>query len=152
MSGYEREWCMMERENELWGHFTEWAARLSFSLEKDQSLFHDARTEDGDPVEVKSCRRRTGRRRDHGKFFIRKENHVELRDAGGFYVFVVYDPELWKHGPILEMEMKPAAWLDDVEYGWTGNGSRRNEQVKRPPWHVVFPDMDVEDVVSEKPV
>lgn len=136
-------------ENEIWGGYTEWAARVVYGLIPDHSTFHDARDPDsGCPVEVKSCKRRTGAREDPGKFFIREENHRALADAGGFYVFIVYDPRNWKQGPVLEMEMKPARWLDTVDYGWTGNGSRRGEVVKRPPWTAVFAR---EDIPGESP-
>lgn len=141
---------MIKRENELWGHYAEWTARIVFSLTKDRGLFHDARDDDGIPVEVKACKRRTGRREDHGKYFIRKENHEKLREAGGYYVFVLYDPCIWKHGPVLKLEMKPAEWLDGVDgYGWTGNGTRRGERVKRPPWPVVFSDPELPGELAE---
>lgn len=137
---------MEQSENERWGRFTEWTARIRFQLEADRGLYHDARDpEDGTPVEIKSCKRRTGRREDRGKFFIREENHERLRDADGMYVFVVYDPERWREGPILDVEMKPAAWLDSVDYGWTANGIRRGERVKRPPWSEVFADPEFSD-------
>lgn len=142
-SGYEWEQRpMCESENERWGRFTEWVARIAFRLSEDRGTFHDAMTEDGVPVEVKGCIRRTSRG-DPGKFFIREANHRELRDADGFYVFVVYDPQNWKQGPVLDVEMKPATWLDGVDYGWTGNGDRRGEVVKRPPWTTVFPPEDI---------
>lgn len=141
---------MSGHENERWGDFTEWVARIVFGLTKDRGLFHDARDENGIPVEVKSCKRRTGRRDDHGKYFIRKENHEKLRDEGGYYIFVLYDPCIWKQGPVLEIEKKPAEWLDSVEgYGWTENGTRRGERVKRPPWPVVFSDPDLPDELTE---
>jgi hypothetical protein len=131
--------------NERWGHYAEWTARIAFTLTKERATYYDARDEQGRPVEVKACQRRI-RRGDLGKYFIREANHQELRDAGGFYVFVVYDPENWKQGPILNMEIKPAAWLDTVEpLTWTGNGSRRGEIVKRPTWRAVFSPEDIPD-------
>lgn len=108
-----------------------------YRLSEDRGTFHDAETWGGVPVEVKGCIRRTSRG-DPGKFFIREENHEKLRRAGGYYVLVVYDPSEWERGPVLNLEMKPAEWLDGVDYGWTGNGDRRGEVVKRPPWTAVF--------------
>lgn len=131
---------MRQGENELWGRYAEWVARLVFSLEQDRGSHHDARDTDGRPVEVKACIRTAGQRGDAGKFFIRRANHRKLREAGGLYVFVLYDPENWKQGPVLKVKMKPAGWLDGVQrYAWTGNGTRRGEIVKRPPWTAVFP-------------
>ncbi len=129
-------------ENEMWGSYTEWTARIAFGLDPDRSTYHDARDSEGVPVEVKACKRRTSRG-DPGKYFIREANHEKLLDAGGLYVFIVYDPRMWKQGPILELEMKSARWLDSVDYGWTRNGSRRGEVVKRPPWTAVFAREDI---------
>lgn len=135
---------MKDRENEVWGAYTEWVGRLAFGLTKDRSTFHDARDSDGDPVEIKSCRVSTGRRGDHGKFFIRRENHDKLADAGGYYVFVLYEPQAWERGPVLDVAMKPAEWLGGVDgYTWTANGGRRGEVVKRPTWPNVFPDVAI---------
>lgn len=134
---------MDRHENERWGRYAEWVARLALSLTEDRSTFHDARDGEGRPVEIKACKLRTGAREDPGKFFIREENHRELRDADGLYVFVLYDPSEWKQGPILEIEVKPAEWLDEMDgYTWTDNGSRRGETVRRPPWTAVFADRD----------
>jgi hypothetical protein len=138
---------MCESQNELWGRYTEWTARVAFGLTRDRGTFHDVRDEDGTPGEVKGCIRRTGRG-DMGKFFIRRENHERLLDADGFYVLAVYDPQNWKQGPVLDVEMKPAAWLDSVDVGWTANGSRRDEVVKRPVWSELF---QPEDIPSENP-
>lgn len=137
---------MEQRENELWGHYAEWAARRVYALDKDRTTYHDARDEHG-PVETKACKRSVGAREDCGKFFIREQNHERLKDADGRYAFVLYDPEDWKHGPILKLEMKPAGWVDSVEgYHWTANGSRRGETVIRPPWTAVFADAAVTGV------
>jgi hypothetical protein len=139
-------------ENELWGRYTEWVARIAFALEKDRGPHHDARYSGGRPVEVKACKYRI-RNGDHGKFFIRKENHEKLCDEGGFYVFVVYDPEDGDDGPVLDLEMKPAAFVSDLQYTWTANGSRRGEIVRRPPWTAVFTSGSVprepEDAVAD---
>lgn len=126
-------------ENELWGLYAEGTARFSYSLEQERATFYDARDDRGEPVEIKACKRRTGDRGDFGKYFIREENHRELLDADGWYVFVIYDPQNWKEGPVLAMKMVAAAWLENVErYQWTFNGSRRGETVIRPPWTAVF--------------
>lgn len=133
---------MCEHENERWGRFTEYVARTVLGLTEDRGTYHDARTEDGVPVEIKSCIRRTARG-DRGKFFVREANHEQLRDEGGLYALLIYDPEDWKHGPVLSVELKPAEWLDRADYCWTGNGSRRGEVVKRPQWTAVFPPEDI---------
>lgn len=143
MKGNERDvWTVCEHENERWGRYTEWVARIRYGLTADREVFHDARADDGTPVEVKGCIRRTaaGRR---GKFFVRQANHERLVDAGGKYALAVYDPSDWKRGPILAMAVRPATWLDDVDAAWTGNGSRRGEVVKRPRWNAVFSPEDI---------
>lgn len=142
-------------ENERWGLYAEWTVRGVCGLEKDRAGCHDARDEYGNPWEVKACKRRTGSRGDLGKYFIRWENHQELRERGGYYAFVVYDPGIWKRGPVLAVEMKPAEWLDEVDtYAWTDNGSRRGETVFRPPWTAVFEREDIagEGVADADPV
>lgn len=132
------------RVNELWGHYGEGVARFLFNLETDRANFHDAVDSHGNPWEIKLCARRVGARGDYGKWFIRWENHQKLREAGGYYALGVYDPAMWKHGPVLAMEYRPATWLDEVStYKWTDNGSRRGETVIRPPWTVLFEPEDI---------
>lgn len=129
-------------ENERWGRFTEWAGRLAFSLTADRGTYHDARDADGRPVEIKACQLRI-ERGDPGKWFVREANHERLRDADGLYAFAVYDPLNWTRGPVLKLELKPSEWLDEVPYAWTGNGARRGEIVKRPPWTSLWDPADV---------
>lgn len=129
---------MDRHENERWGCFAEWTARLVFDLSRERARYYDARDVDDAPVEIKACKRVTGVREDAGKYFIRRENHRDLVAEGGYYIFVVYDPTDLERGPILGLEMKPAEWLDGLEYSWTWNGERRDETVIRPPWTVVM--------------
>lgn len=133
---------MGQRENDRWGSYAEWTARTIYSLTKDRGTYHDARDADGNPVEVKSCRLRI-QRGDRGKFFIRESNHDKLSGENGFYAFVLYSPTAHSHGPILATALKSAEWVDGLGYTWTGNGHRRGEIVKRPPWDAVFPPEDL---------
>ena len=130
-------------ENELWGHYGEGVARNLFNLEMDRGSYHDARDSHGNPYEVKCCQLTVGVRADPGKFFIRWENHQKLRECDGFYTLILYDPQEWRRGPILGIDVKSAGWLDSVDRPWTANGSRRNETVKRPVWTDVFSPEDV---------
>lgn len=112
---------MTHGEADRWGMLAEAAARAAFDLERDRASWHDARTQNGVPVESKTARKRlaNGRR---GRWWIEREAHRRLVEAGGLYALSVYDPQATDDGPITDVAIVPARWID-AHLSWTSNGT-----------------------------
>lgn len=130
---------------EFWGQLAEAAARACFDLEPDHSRYHDARTEDGQPVESKTCRRRLANGRS-GRWWIERKAHEKLLDNEGLYALSVYDPQALEQGPILDVTLVPAFAVDAM-VSWTSNGRdhHKGEEHAKLGWPHV---LDVEGGVE----
>ncbi|AGB17366.1 hypothetical protein Halru_2795 [Halovivax ruber XH-70] len=92
--------------------------------------------EAGTPVEVKSCRRRYQGR--YGRWWIKRESHEQLLEAGGEYVLAVTD-----RSGIVRMSLLDAETVDCLFSTWwgTGNGGKDAEEYRQVPWTAVFDDL-----------
>jgi hypothetical protein len=125
-------------EAEYWGLLFEAAARARFELERDRCNWHDARTPDGRPVECKTCRvvLSNGRR---GRWWIQRESHDRLVEAGGSYALSYYDPHAYCDGPIVDVVLVDAERVDEL-VSWTSNGRghHRGEEHAKLGWPHLF--------------
>lgn len=95
-------------------------ARERYGLDKTKARTHDARYQNGKPVEIKAAQ-------PGGYFQVYKVQHEYLRRHSGYYVFVLYNPR----GPgiaVVDMVRKAAksispSWYDDTGYA-DGRGPR----------------------------
>lgn len=131
---------MKAGEAERFGKLAEAAARRRYVLEEDRASWHDARTLDGVPVEVKACRTTLENGRS-GRWWIEREAHQQLVDAGGFYALATYDPQRLEDGPIVDVALIPAEWID-LQLSWTSNGTghHKGEEHSKLGWPRVLED------------
>lgn len=147
---------MSVADNADWGRTVETAACDRWPLEHvagdDSPEWFDARTvapietplasspiaEEGTPVEVKACRRRYRGR--YGRWWIRRENHERLLEAGGEYVLAVYDHA---EGDVCRMALTSATTVDALVTSWweCGDGGRCADQYRQVPWTAAFDDL-----------
>lgn len=128
---------MTASESKYWGRLAEAAARARYALERDHASWHDARTTDGTPVEVKACRRRlvNGRR---GRWWIEADAHDQLVANSGLYALSVYDPQTLDTGPVLATALVPASWIDQLlTWSPTGGHHKGARQAKLGWPHVL---------------
>lgn len=80
---------MESQKSSRYGALTERKARERYDLTEAHSAWHDARTQSGEPVEIKAAtvERATGRQ---GRFRTFREPHRRLAKADGWYAFVAY--------------------------------------------------------------
>lgn len=101
------------------------ADRLDLDRVSDDAAgYVDAYSKAGDPVDVKGARKwYTNRsRRRRGRWWIQKDNHLQLKRERGFYALAVYhvvdddpdDPEL----AIDHLAVLPARYLDPLLGDW----------------------------------
>ena len=78
----------------------------------------------GSAVDIKSAipRLASGQR---GRFYLRRQQHEQLRDAGGSYLFAVCEPRPGRE-PVA-MKVVPATIVDDVITSWRSGGDDRPE-------------------------
>ena len=112
------------------GSLSEAKARERYDLVADRSAWHDARTADGEAVEVKAATvsRATGR---EGRFRIFREPHDSLRAADGWYVWVAYAPR----GTGISVEGMRMQRAREIRPSWRPAGHAtegRDEQHKIP--------------------
>ncbi|WP_324664181.1 hypothetical protein [Haloarcula sediminis] len=98
------------------------ADRYGFDLER--ASWHDARRDDGTPVEIKSAMIQHADGQP-GNFKVYDQYHDELRDAGGYYVFGAYRVR-GRGVQVLKWEMRHSSRLPRLE--WHGGGSHRDAQ------------------------
>ena len=94
----------------------------------------------GSLVEIKSAipRLASGRR---GRFYLRREQHELLRDAGGSYLFAVCEPRPGRE-PVA-MKVVPATVVDDAITAWRSGGDDRPE-CSQVAWSRIFYPSEVE--------
>ncbi|RLM63479.1 hypothetical protein DVK05_14465 [Halorubrum sp. Atlit-8R] len=94
----------------------------------------------GSLVEIKSAipRLASGRR---GRFYLRREQHELLRDAGGSYLFAVCEPRPGRE-PVA-MKVVPATVVDDAITAWRSGGNDRPE-CSQVAWSRIFHPNEVE--------
>jgi len=112
-----------------YGALAEQYARERYGLDADHDYSHDARTDDGRPVEVKAAmlNRASGQT---GRFRLFEEAHRELAADDGIYVFVAYEAS----GRGIRVRRCRAVAADEIEVDWYGAGGHRDsQQVKIPP-------------------
>jgi hypothetical protein len=95
--------------------------------------------EAGTPVEIKSAipRLASGRR---GRFYLRREQHRNLRDAGGSYLFSVCEPRPARE-PVA-MKVVPATVVDEAIASWRSGGDDRPE-CAQVAWSRIFDPAEV---------
>ena len=113
-----------------YGALAERHARERYDLTAERSAWHDARTEDGEPVEIKAAtvQRATGR---PGRFRTFREPHRRLAHADGWYAFVAYRP----HGAGISVEGMKMVRARTLRPRWRPSGhatAGREEQHKIP--------------------
>ena len=93
-------------------------------------------------IEIKSAipRLASGRR---GRFYLRREQHAQLRDAGGSYLIAVCEPRPDRE-PVA-MKVVPATVVDDVIATWRSAGADR-PACSQLAWSRIFDASEVEDV------
>jgi len=90
----------------------------------------------GTPVEIKGAQEWYSGQR--GRFYIRKRQHQQLLDAGGSYLFAVYDPR--QNHRVLRMAVMPASVVDEhLPDGWTTRERSGEEGYRQIAWSRVFP-------------
>ena len=94
----------------------------------------------GSLVEIKSAipRLASGRR---GRFYLRREQHELLCDAGGSYLFAVCEPRPGRE-PVA-MKVVPATVVDDAITAWRSGGDDRPE-CSQVAWSRIFHPSEVE--------
>ena len=123
---------MPSKEAAHYGALAERAARERYRLDPEHDGHHDAVTQDGRPVEIKSAmtNRNSGRQ---GRFRIFKQYHQRLERAGGCYVFVAYR----RAGQGISVVRMRSAAAEDMTLNWyQGRHHRDSEEVKLGIGHV----------------
>jgi hypothetical protein len=113
-----------------YGSLAEKAAFQKYGLTPDYDSWHDARDDQGDPWDVKACMlsRRSPR------FRLWKEQHHELRENDGGYVFVGYRPSGRGIAVVQTRTLRAA----DLELSFYGAGQhQKGQQMKLPPSKVL---------------
>ena len=106
------------------GTLVERKAAERYGLELDRASWHDARRDDGTPVEIKSAMHRHSDGQP-GTFKLYDQYHDKLRAADGWYVFGVYRVR-GKGVGVLEWEMRHSSRLPNLN--WHGGGNHRSAQ------------------------
>lgn len=93
----------------------------------------------GTLVEIKSTipRLTSGRR---GRFYLRREQHERLRNAGGSYLFAICEPRPAR-APVA-MKIVPATVVDDVVSSWRSGGDGRPDCAQLA-WGRIFDSTEV---------
>lgn len=106
--------------------------------------WYDIETAAGEKVESKGCQLviSDGQYTRPGRFWIGREHHERLLEAGGLYVLMVHD-----EGQLVHYEEVPATEMDELIQGWTNVGtvSRSGaEQATQVPHTRVIDELEVE--------
>lgn len=112
-----------------YGALAEEKARARYGLEADRSSWHDARADDGTPIEVKAAmlNRSSGK---EGRFRLFEDYHKRLEQADGAYVFVAYRAV----GRGISVEAMRSIAASSIRVEWYGaGGHRESRQAKVPP-------------------
>jgi hypothetical protein len=100
--------------------------------------------EDGTEVESKAAQIRMGKSNRRGRWFVKREAHDRLLEAGGVYLLVVYEPRSGL--PWAAARIVPASVLDDLlKPRWYDVDQDRSEdEVVQLPWSAVCDPTAVE--------
>ncbi|MDG5778996.1 hypothetical protein VB773_01055 [Haloarculaceae archaeon H-GB2-1] len=107
-----------------YGTLAERKAVEKYGLILDRCSWHDAKRADGTPVEIKSAMYRHANGQE-GTFKLYDRYHDRLREANGWYVFVVY--RVRGVGiQVLDIAMRHSSRLPSLS--WHGGGTHRDAQ------------------------
>ncbi|WP_436343756.1 hypothetical protein [Natronorubrum sp. FCH18a] len=119
-------------------------ARTTAVLEASRSLpfYGIVLVEPETPVEIKGCQIETsnGSRSTRGRFYVKRNAHDQLLEAGGMYLLVVYLPRPGL--PQVARAIVPATIVDELLSGrwYDVGGSRSEQEVAKLAWsHVINP-------------
>lgn len=117
-----------------YGSRAEKKAAERYNLDLEHTSWHDAKQQDGTPVEIKSC---TVERADgsEGRFRVFREYHDKLRRADGNYVFVAYKPR-GTGISVTNIKMIHSSQLPLST--WYGAGGHRDSEQRKIPISAVF--------------
>ncbi|SFS00028.1 hypothetical protein SAMN05216559_2298 [Halomicrobium zhouii] len=105
-----------------YGTLCERKAVHRYGLELDRSSWHDARRDDGTPVEIKSTMRRHADGQP-GNFKLYSKYHRRLWRTNGWYIFIIY--RVRGNGlQVLKSEMRHSSRLPQLS--WHGGGQHRD--------------------------
>jgi len=95
------------------------------------------------PVEIKTAQRSTsnGNRQTHGRWYLKRDAHQQLLEAGGVYLLAVYTATAGgDQCRLLAQLVIPAALLDDhLADRWYDSGRAEGEVAKLAWQHVIAP-------------
>jgi hypothetical protein len=112
-----------------YGRLAEEAARQRYGLEAEHTSWYDARDSDGRPWDVKAAMLS----RNQPRFRLWRDQHADLLEAGGGYVFVGYRPR----GRGIEVVRMRSVGADDLRLRFGGAGDHpKGDQFKLPPARV----------------
>jgi hypothetical protein len=116
-----------------YGTLAEYRAAERYGLTIERDAWHDARTSDGTPVEIKAAmlNRASGQT---GRFRLFEDYHRKLRRDGGIYVFVTYRAV----GRGIAVDETRSVDAKDVQVRWYGAGGHRDSRQVKLPVHEVF--------------
>jgi len=117
-----------------YGTLCERKAADRYGLELDRASWRDARRPGGDPVEIKSTMANHADGQP-GNFKLYEDYHEQLREANGWYVFVVYRPR-GRGVTVLKMEMRHSSRLPLLI--WHGGGAHRNSRQAKLDIDLIF--------------
>jgi len=104
-----------------YGTLAERKAAERYRLTLERCSWHDAKREDGTPVEIKAAMYEHADGQP-GNFKVYDKYHQKLRRANGWYVFVPYRPR-GRGIQVIAMKMRHSSRLPQLE--WHGGGSHR---------------------------
>lgn len=123
-----------------WAGYIEGLASDLYNFQRRDEWYNDGVGTDGKPWEVKACRRRVGSDGRRGRWWIEREAHERLVEAGGRYALAVYDPRPG-HAPIAGFESVRADVLDDLTQGlkWLSTGDHpKGESARLVTWSTMI--------------
>jgi hypothetical protein len=107
-----------------YGTLVERQAADRYRLELERCSWHDAKRQDGTPVEIKAAMHRHADGQP-GNFKLYDQYHQKLREAGGYYVFAPYRVR-GRGVEVLKWEMRHSSRLPRLS--WHGGGDHRDAQ------------------------
>ena len=113
---------MPSHRSNRYGTLVEKQAVERYRLDLDRASWHDARRDDGTPVEIKSAMIEHADGQP-GNFKIYDQYHDRLREADGYYVFGAYRRR-GRGVQVLRWEMRHSSRLPRLD--WHGGGDHRD--------------------------
>lgn len=126
----------MVSQSRTYGSAAEQYLREERDLEVDQTTWHDARTQSGEPVEIKAAKREMSNGRP-GRFLLRRESHERLQRADGWIGWVVYRAR-GRGIEVLETRMQRARAVRVDRWTTTGGAEPHRDAEKQIPVSEVF--------------